>query len=395
MKPLTLIIAALAASLSINVQAITVDEVLNQIKSNNLQLKAASAQAAAETGMIKSSNNLDNPEVDGSYLFGKGPLADKWEVGISQQVEWPGVYKARADVNKSLCQAVAHGYSQQQLAVINEAYSLCLDIIGLNRQTDFCKSVQNNLNQLFDTYNKALQHGEVSIIDVNKLKIERVLVQQKIDEAVSLRSVAVKQLEGLNAGLSISGIEELNSYPAQPLLSLQTYIDVARNADPSLAEKNALLTANAKELNVAKAQSLPSFSLGYRHVNEMGDHFNGITMGVSLPVFANRGKKSAAKAQAFATEMAISEVDNALSSDIEANYRRANSLKAQIDVYESALNSVDNITVLDKALAGGQMSLLTYLQELRYFVEARGVLLDLERDFNKTLAELNKYSRMN
>ena len=386
-------IAILAAALVLSsAQAITIDDVLTQVKQNNTQLKAAGARLDADQKSLKSSNNLPDPEVGGAYLFGKGPLDDKWEIGISQQVEWPGVYSARSNAADALISALQHGYSAEQLEVLNQARSLCIDIVGYNNLIQFNQGVLNNLNRLFDTYNKALAHGEVSIIDVNKLKIERLLMQQKIDEATSLRTAAVEQLKGINGGIDIAGAESLSTYAPLPLLSLEQHLTQARSSSPLLAKQNALVAAQSKNATATARQSLPSLSLGYRHVCEMGDHFNGISMGVSLPVFSNRGKKSAARASVFAAEMDASFTQNALESNIATCHQRATALKNQIGVYDNALSSTDNIAVLNKALNGGEMSLLNYLQELRYFVEAQAVMLSLQNDYNKTLAQLWQYT---
>lgn len=386
-------IAILAAALVLSsAQAITIDDVLTQVKQNNTQLKAASARLDADQKSLKSSNNLPDPEVDGAYLFGKGPLDDKWEIGVSQQVEWPGVYSARSNAADAFINALQHGYSAEQLEVLNQARSLCIDIVGYNNLIQFNQGVLDNLNRLFDTYNKALAHGEVSIIDVNKLKIERLLMQQKIDEATSLRTAAVEQLKGINGGIDIAGAESLSTYAPLPLLSLEQHLTQARSSSPLLAKQNALVAAQSKNATATARQSLPSLSLGYRHVCEMGDHFNGISMGVSLPVFSNRGKKSAARASVFAAEMDASFTQNTIESNIATCHQRAASLKNQIGVYDNALTSTDNIAVLNKALNGGEMSLLNYLQELRYFVEAQAVMLSLQNDYNKTLALLWQYT---
>lgn len=386
-------IAILAAALVLSsAQAITIDDVLTQVKQNNTQLKAAGARLDADQKSLKSSNNLPDPEVGGAYLFGKGPLDDKWEIGISQQVEWPGVYSARSNATDAFINALQHGYSAEQLEVLNQARSLCIDIVGYNNLIQFNQGVLDNLNRLFDTYNKALAHGEVSIIDVNKLKIERLLMQQKIDEATSLRTAAVEQLKGINGGIEIAGAESLSTYAPLPLLSLEQHLTQARSSSPLLAKQNALVTAQSKNATATARQSLPSLSLGYRHVCEMGDHFNGISMGVSLPVFSNRGKKSAARARVFAAEMDASFTQNTIESNIATCHQRATALKNQIGVYDNALTSTDNIAVLNKALNGGEMSLLNYLQELRYFVEAQAVMLSLQNDYNKTLAQLWQYT---
>ena len=386
-------IAILAAALVLSsAHAITIDDVLTQVKQNNTQLKAAGARLDADQKSLKSSNNLPDPEVGGAYLFGKGPLDDKWEIGISQQVEWPGVYSARSNAADAFISALQHGYSAEQLEVLAQARSLCIDIVGYNNLIQFNQGVLNNLNRLFDTYNKALAHGEVSIIDVNKLKIERLLMQQKIDEATSLRTAAVEQLKGINGGIDIAGAESINTYAPLPLLSLEQHLTQARSSSPLLAKQNALVTAQSKNATATARQALPSLSLGYRHVCEMGDHFNGISMGVSLPVFSNRGKKSAARASVFAAEIDASFTQNTIESNIITCHQRATALKNQIGVYDNALTSTDNIAVLNKALNGGEMSLLNYLQELRYFVEAQAVMLSLQNDYNKTLAQLWQYT---
>ena len=51
--------------------------------------------------------------------------------------------------------------------------------------------------------------------------------------------------------------------------------------------------------------------------------------------------------------------------------------------------------MLQKALEGGQISLLDYLLELRYFLEAQQTLLDLEFEYNTLMTDLNKYQLLN
>ena len=44
------------------------------------------------------------------------------------------------------------------------------------------------------------------------------------------------------------------------------------------------------------------------------------------------------------------------------------------------------------ALTEGQISILDYLGEMAYFLEARQDYLDLQYRYNQALAELNKYT---
>ena len=81
-----------------------------------------------------------------------------------------------------------------------------------------------------------------------------------------------------------------------------------------------------------------------------------------------------------------------MNSAIKNDYAQAVYLRSQIYSYNSVLTDSSNIEMLEKALSGGQISLLNYLLELRYFLEAQQTLLDLEFEYNSILAKLNKYS---
>lgn len=386
-----MIIIAATLAMANAANAITIEDVIANVKQNNKELKYTTAQIDAQASEIKTNNNLSNPVVEGGYLFGKGPAENKWEVGVSQEFEWPGLYSSRGAANKARVEAMKLGYSVKQLQLLTEAYGVCLDIISLNRQIEYEKNIQSNIDALYEKNMKAFEHGEVSVIGINKLKVERIGLQQKIDDCVLRRDALVKQLEGYNANMPLAGVESLNEYPAQQLVSLDEYLAEAKESAPEVMQYRADMAADEKDVKVAKMQGLPKFSLGYKHANEEGNSFNGATVGVSLPIFENRGKKKAAKAKAISSQLAYDNAVLALTNEVTTNYNKATTLGKQLAGYSEALDGVNNVEILNKALAGGQISLLTYLQEVRYFVEARAVMLEMESEYNQVLVNLNKY----
>lgn len=391
MKTKLFALLMLAASVPAVAPAVTLEEVLEQIKKNNADLKYASAQIEAQTAELKTTNNLSNPTIDGSYLFGNDAAGDKWEVGVSQEFDWPGLYSARGAANKAQIEAIRRSYSVTKQSVLFEAYNLCLDIVSCNRSIAFQKGVMDNLNKLYDTNMKAFSHGEVSIIDVNKLKIERIALQQTLDNLVAKRDAKVIELEGYNSNLPIEGVKTLDFYSDNALLPMSDYLAEAKANSPLIAQSRAELVADEKYTKVASAQGLPKFNLGYKHSKEDGYNFNGVTFGMSLPVFENRGKMKAAKAKYIISQYACDNAEADVENEVRTNYQTAQSLQKQLNGYREALDGVDNVSVLNKALNGGQISLLTYLQELRYFVDAKAVMLEVESDYHRALAVLNKY----
>lgn len=394
MKRQILSIAIVLMALAPNIEANNIDYVLQQIKLNNTQLKALNAEIEAQTADIKSSNNLSDPTIDGAYLFGVGSIGDKWELGVSQEFDWPGIYSARGKVNKARIEALAQSYAQKQIQIFSEARNICLEIICLNRRIKFENNILANLDSLYDKSLKGLEYGEISILDTNKLKIERLGVTQSIAGNKALLQTKIKQLEGLNGNIPLNDVASLSDYPEQQLHSLDEYLSQMKASDPQLRQISSEIEASNKQVSVTRMQNLPKFSLGYRHVNEIGDHFNGVGVGLSIPVFENRGKNKAAKAQAIASQLSFDDVISTRTAEITASHQKAVAVRQQLDGYRDALLKCNNIEILDKALYGGQISLINYLLELRYFIEAQNALIDIEFEYNTLITDLNKYTNL-
>lgn len=394
MKRQILSIAIVLMALAPNIEANNIDYVLQQIKLNNTQLKALNAEIEAQTADIKSSNNLSDPTIDGAYLFGVGSIGDKWELGVSQEFDWPGIYSARGKVNKARIEALAQSYAQKQIQIFSEARNICLEIICLNRRIKFENNILANLDSLYDKSLKGLEYGEISILDTNKLKIERLGVTQSIAGNKALLQAKIKQLEGLNGNIPLNDVASLSDYPEQQLHSLDEYLSQMKASDPQLRQISSEIEASNKQISVTRMQNLPKFSLGYRHVNEIGDHFNGVGVGLSIPVFENRGKNKAAKAQAIASQLSFDDVISTRTAEITASHQKAVAVRQQLDGYRDALLKCNNIEILDKALYGGQISLINYLLELRYFIEAQNALIDIEFEYNTLITDLNKYTNL-
>ena len=394
MKRQILSIAIALMALAPNIEANNIDYVLQQIKLNNTQLKALNAEIEAQTADIKSSNNLSDPTIDGAYLFGVGSIGDKWELGVSQEFDWPGIYSARGKVNKARIEALAQSYAQKQIEILSEARNICLEIICLNRRIKFENNILANLDSLYDKSLKGLEYGEISILDTNKLKIERLGVTQSIAGNKALLQAKIKQLEGLNGNIPLNDVASLSDYPEQQLHSLDEYLSQMKASDPQLRQISSEIEASNKQVSVTRMQNLPKFSLGYRHVNEIGDHFNGVGVGLSIPVFENRGKNKAAKAQAIASQLSFDDVISTRTAEITASHQKAVAVRQQLDGYRDALLKCNNIEILDKALYGGQISLINYLLELRYFIEAQNALIDIEFEYNTLITDLNKYTNL-
>ena len=107
--------------------------------------------------------------------------------------------------------------------------------------------------------------------------------------------------------------------------------------------------------------------------------------------FSQRHKTAAIKASQAAIALQSNEFEIGRLAQLNVQRENAISLYQEIEAYRPTLENQDNITLLKKALDGGQINLITYIQEVNFFLEAQQNYLDIEYRYHKALANLNRY----
>ena len=385
-------IIACAASLSVAAQG-SISDVVASVEQNNARLKAARARVSSDSIALRASNNLEDPRVAFEYNFGSKNVGDKWAIGVSQGFEWPSIYSERSRANNHRIDALSAAERAERADLILNTRLICLNLIYTNRQIEAQDLILKNVDELYNLYNKAFEHGEASIIDINKIKIERIAAVQALDELKSKRNSLKEQLAGLNGNKSIDGVnlDLLDDYPADELAAIEAYRSLYATNNPQAEYFTHIDNSTRSDVKVARMGWLPKLELGYQYTNELGDGFNGVTVGASIPLFSNKRKVAAAKAEAITNELNRNTYRNDVEAQLKADYAQAVALKSQLTQYFDIIADDNNFTVLRKALDGGQITLLNYLLELRYFLDAKNKYLDLEHSYHATIASLSRY----
>lgn len=386
-----LIISILCITTSLFSYAMTFNEIVHHVASNNPSLAVSIAQGDAEITSMKSENNLPDPEIGFEHKWGKE--GTKWGVGVSQGFEWPGVYSSRKKAIDNASLAIEWLNKANYLEKLVEIKLLLIDIINVRKQLTLVKQLDQQMDSLISKYEKGKSLGEVSILDINKLNIEKISLSRQIKSLNNQYLVLESNLLKENGGNDISPIlASLNNYPDEVILSEDKYEQLLKEYDPQI--KQYSLMAKTQELNAqsAKLSKLPGFSLGYKLENELGNYFNGFSIGVSIPLFSKKHKVEAIAA----TQKAINLQNNAFEiermTQLKVQRSNAIALYQEMLYYKPILENHDNINLLKKALDGGQISLITYIQEVNFFLEAQQNYIDVEYRYFQALASLNRYT---
>ena len=382
-----LILLSFAFSLSAN----NFDATVRQIALNNTELKALSSTTEGTISSLRTENNLSDPEVDYSHVWGSAGA--KWDLSVSQSLRWPGLYGSRAKTIGAESDALRQANESRRLEILLEIKLTLIKIVHVKKQMALLTRQLTSIEELNQKYQKSYSAGESTLLDINKLKIERIGYEHKYDDCRVALDNLESELKNLNGGNDVKGIiAEINNYPPDVILSEDAYKSAINENDPEAKYNSMMANVESLRLRQVAKESLPDLKIGYKHVYELCDHFNGLSVGITLPFFSARNKKIAATTRQNAYNITHDYIVDSRSVEILAERKEAISLKQQLDKYSPVINDGSNIATLRKALDGGQISLLTYIQEVNYFVEAENECIEIEYEYASALARLNRYS---
>lgn len=384
----------LFAGIALPASANDFDRIIENLLQNDRQMQLSRTEAEAESAAISSENVLADPEVEFEFLAAKGG-EKKYNLTVSQSFDWPGVYSARNRQSALRRQQLALEQSILRNERQLELQQQLIDIIAANQTIAALSSAIEGCDRLMQVINVEYKNGNITILDLNKLKIEIADFKLQLTQTLYGKEALIDRIATTSdiSPATLSEIDSIDCYPLMQLQPLDLYLAQARsNAPQLLAARNRTATARIDE-EVARKSTLPSFSAGYRLSHEDGLLFNGFTAGISLPLWRASKQRHAAASQAIAARFNENIRQITLEKEIGAAYNRAVSLNQAITQYDQAINSADNAALLNKAYAAGVITLTQLIQDINYFLQADIQLIELQRQYYNSLAQLSRYEQ--
>lgn len=372
-------------------QAQGIDDVLKSIEKNNIELQAAQKDIASEVEEIKQSNTIEGLSVEYSPFMRSGiPGVSSSELIVSQEFDFPTLYGARRLLAKKQHRVLNLEYQTKRRDLLLEAKIKCLDWIQLNQLKNVLADRLEKAQRLLELYQKRFEHGEATILELNKLKMEQMSLHADIAKNEAARQRVYQELLILNGNQPL--LLERLAYPlvmtkfnADSLCThlLQTDAEV-------LAAKGYGETAQ-QQLNVNKNSWLPRLTIGYRR-NTEGDFIsNGVQIGFALPLYTNQHKKKAAQAALEGALLRKANVQMKVSNEWRARQNELEQLRTSLSTYDLIFLR-QSLQTLRKIVEIGEMSLLDYYTEVDKIYEKWQDYINIEHQFQQVYAELTKNS---
>ena len=281
-------------------------------------------------------------------------------------------------------------YEADRNAVALQARTLLLDYVQARLNASLLAEAETNLSQLIQYLDKAYERESATILMVKKARRELFDTSARRAEAEAAVQRIAESLKAMGDGnIDLSGI---NGFPEIPLLPMAEYRQAMLANDPTLAAHASLIDAQNASVTASKAGRLPSFSLGYVHDFEEGTHFNGFSVGISLPSWGRNHSASAARANALAAEFEKEDYAQSVEASIASDWNEAAALATRLEPVKDEFADDNYIDLLSKSFYGGQITIFDYLREINEYIDFKISLTALEHSYCSALTRLNRYT---
>lgn len=367
----------------------TLGQILKSIEQNNKELQAQKHAADATKMENRAVNNLPDPTLSYSSFYSNAAEGGHGtEFVASQGLDFPTQYITRRRQATLQNEAVDKQQQAFRRDLLLNAKNLCLDLILLNQEKALMDIRQKNADELQALYEKRLTTGDANILEVNKIKMERMNVQTEVAQNNAAHRTALQSLLAMNGNMPLEFAE--TTYPAvKEINDYNLMRDQVMASDLDLQAAAATTLAAQKQVAVNRQGWLPKLEVGFRRNTDDVASQNGFVVGGSLPLFENRKKVKIAKAQAISAQLMQENAKDQAEASLMSLFNEMQQLKDAMRAYDVPLMH-RSLDLLKQALTEGQISLIEYFVETEGIYKKLQAYMQIENQYQKVMAGIYK-----
>jgi len=389
MKKISLI--GLLLSIGLAGFAQSIDDLLESVKKNNKTIQVGKQYQLSQNTLAKTGNTPQNPVVEYDHLFGSPAGAGtQKDFSITQQFDFPSVYGNRSKLAQAKIEQNTWLQKNGEQEVLLEAKKLFIELVYQNKsQNELAKRLSIS-QRLFRDTKKRFDLQDATILNYNKIKVQLATAQSDLVLQKGKIAQLTDQLIKLNGGIDIAVTDTI--YPlAFPVPDFEELDSLIEANDPIVRTFEKNIEVSKQQLGVVRSLTLPKFETGYHSQSILGQSYRGFHLGISIPLWENRNK---VKAQSQAVDYSSLRTEEHRIEHRSSNrqiYDRHIAVKESLAELQSILGNLNTLPMLSKALTLGQITTIDYANELISYYSLTDRLLELEKEYHLTVAELYKF----
>ncbi|WP_167604656.1 TolC family protein [Maribellus sediminis] len=392
MKQLLLILTAVLTIGQFSSAQNNIDALLAEIENNNTTLSALRKTVEAEKMGNKTGIQLQNPEVEFHYLWGNpSAIGNRTDISVQQSFDFPSAYAYRNQIADMKNEQAELEYKKQKLDIFLRVRLICAELTYQNALRTEYQKRQENASRIAQSVETKLNVGEANILDRNKAKVTLLNTEAELRHIEIQRQTLLQQLATLNGGNAVDFNDSVFQLSAIDT-DFEQWVEQAAVNNPVLNWLKQEIDISEKNTRLQSAQSLPKLNAGYMSEKVVGEHFQGLTVGISIPLFENKNTVKYARLKNEAAQHRQIDEKMRFYNEMKTLHTKAIALQQNISEFRDQLSLQSDLELLKKALDKGSISLTEYLFELTVYYDSLENLLEMEKELSTTKAQLLIYS---
>lgn len=365
------------------------ESILKSIEQNNLLLKAYRAETNAEILENRSGITLPNPEVEFHHLWlPANGNSTRQDISASQSFDIATISGIRRQLAGKSNEIQEEEYREERIATLLSAKTLLINLTKTNALIKIMEQRENEARQLAEMYKSGVENGHNTIIEQNKAQINAITIITELQNLKLERQQLLTQLQFMNGGIAIQFNETMFREQLPPI-DFDAWYNQIESQLPLYASAMKSMELSSKQVALSRMEGLPEISAGYMSEGlKKNDKAHGITLGISIPLWANKNNIKQAKAAEQASRLHKESVEQQLYYTLYSQYEKCKTLNRTVVQLRESVNSANHSSQLKKALTVGQISLTDYIVEMEMIYDMFAQLFSLECDYYTALAEL-------
>ena len=368
----------------------SIEDVLQEIELNNTVLSTLRKQADAEKVGNQTGIYPENPEVEMHYLWGNNTPGNRTDFSASQSFDFPTAYYYKRKIADKKNMKLDLKYEIERNEILLEARQKCIELTYINAYMVEMRKRVSHAKQIADAYQLKFDKGEANILDLNKVKLNLLNARKGLNKHQTEKELLINELTRMNGGNVLTFESTTYKPELLPTDFEQWYVGMKeKNIGLHYLQEETAISKNSEKLQ--RSMNLPKFSVGYMSEKVLNEQFQGVIVGISIPLWENKNTVRQIKAQTIANQAAQNDADIRNYNLYQSMYNKAAKLLEIITEYATDMAGVDNSDLLKKALDAGEISLIDYILELEIYYEAIDNILETERDYQLVISEMKQW----
>lgn len=397
MKKINSILIILIFGLTQAQQRVSLDEIIQiatesnfQNSLNDVQIRKAELERDGAMEIPKTGVFIENEDFQPSNPEGI------WKVGLSQEIPWPGLNKARKNYMEQLL--VTHKLNREaiQFSIKRDVKKAYYELWYLQDKKELYEQLDSIYKTMFDAATIRYNVGDVAGLD-------KISADVKYREIQAFLKQTEKDIQTQQQQLMLLTNSQLSYLPEDiPLSKLEETETLSENIHPSLLVQQQNIEVSQSMIDVQKNTNRPDFSARVFSQTYLGmeDPFTGFSFTVAFPLFGLRSMKTKVKALEADVELQQTELkwqELKLDNRKEQTLTQVEKEQLMLDFYEeSGLKQAESIiSASTLSYRSGEISFAELSQFIAQAISIKENYLDALNLYNQSMIDYQYLANQN